>query len=147
MSILIFTPLITAWFRVRALKTRNELIESIAALLALAVAVYVTFWTTLPQLNAFVVLYALFGILFWIGLRTRPRITALALFLFAVLGMAGSIIVHPNPAIPLNQQLLTNELFIILIAPIFYILTALVEERRVVAEEARARAREPQTRA
>lgn len=141
MSIMVFTPLITTWYIRRARKTTKEILESTAALAALSLAVYLTFWTTLPQLNTFVVLYGLFAVLFWIGLRLHPRIVAIALFLTAFGGVAGSIIAHPA-AIPLNQQLLADELFIILIAPIFFILTALVEERRVVAQEARTRAQQ-----
>lgn len=141
MSIMVFTPLITTWYTRRARKTTKEILESVAALAALTLAVYLTFWTTLPQLNTFVVLYGLFAVLFWIGLRLHPRIVAIALFMTAFGGMAGSIIAHPA-AIPLNQQLLADELFIILIAPIFFILTALVEERRVVAHEAETRAQQ-----
>ena len=141
MSIMVFTPLITTWYTRRVRKTPKELLETFAALTTLTLAVYLTFWTTLPQLNTFVVLYGLFTVLFWIGLRLHPRIVAVALFLTAFGGMAGSIIARPV-AIALNQQLLADELFIILIAPIFFILTSLVEERRVVAHEAETRARE-----
>lgn len=141
MSIMVFTPLITTWYIRHARNTTKELLESFAALVALTLAVYLTFWTSLPQLNTFVVLYGLFAVLFWIGLRLPPRVVAVALFLTAFAGMAGSIIAHPAP-IPLNQQLLADELFIILIAPIFFILTALVEERRVTAHEAETRAQE-----
>ncbi|MEK7068644.1 MAG: ATP-binding protein, partial [Patescibacteria group bacterium] len=143
MSIMVFTPLITTWFRsYRQKKTLSELAESAAALSLLAVAVYFIFWTKLAQGNSFIFLYLLFSILFWIGLRLRPRMTPLALFLVAALGMAGTILVHPNAATPLNTALLSNELFIILIAPVFFILTSLVEERRVSAEVAQAHARE-----
>ena len=141
MSIMVFTPLITTWYTRRARKTPKELLETFAALAALTLAVYLTFWTTLPQLNTFVVLYGLFAVLFWVGLRLHPRIVTVALFLTAFGGMAGSIIAHPA-AIALNQQLLADELFVILIAPIFFILTALVEESRVVAHEAETRSRE-----
>lgn len=141
LSIMLFTPLITSWYKWRGLKTRAELLESAAALLSLSLVVYLIFWTKLAQVNAFVALYALFGILFWIGLRLRPRILATGLFLTAGIAMAGTIVAHPGPN-PINQQLLSNELFIILIAPVFFILTALVEERRVAAHEAEARAQE-----
>ena len=65
----------------------------------------------------------------------------MALFLVAALGMAGTIIAHPSPD-PLNVSLLSGELFIILIAPVFFILTSLVEERRVSTLEAQNRAQE-----
>ncbi len=141
MSIIVFTPLITTWYRQRAKKTRKEFVESVIALTVLVVMIYVVFWTNLPAVNIFVSLYVFFAVLFWIGLRMRPRITATAIFLIAALGMAGSIIAHPS-AVALNQQLFADELFIILIAPIFFILTALVEERKVSAKEALERAQE-----
>ena len=142
LSIMVFTPLITTWFRsYNQKKNWRELAESATALSFLAVAVYVTFWTKLAQGNAFVVLYALFSILFWIGLRLRPRMTTVALFLVAAFGMAGTIIAHPGPN-PLNASLLSGELFIILIAPVFFILASLVEERRVSVQEAQNKAQE-----
>lgn len=133
MSIMVFTPLITTWVKHHTAKSPKEFVESILALSALILAIYLTFWTTLPQINTFLILYLLFAVLFWIGLRMHPRITALALFLTMALGMVGSIIAHPS-AIPLNQQLLSDELFMILIAPIFFILVALVQERRGALE-------------
>ena len=140
MSIMLFTPLITNWVkRQQGVLSRKEFFENIAALAALALTTYAVFWTTLPQLNVFIVLYMLFAVLFWIALRLRPRMTILALFITAALGIAGSVIAHPS-ATPLNQQLLADELFMILIAPIFLILAALVEERRVIASDAAARA-------
>ena len=142
MSIMVFTPLITTWFRsYRQKKTWNELVESAAALSLLAVAVYFIFWTKLAQGNSFIFLYALFSIMFWIGLRLHPRMITTALFLVAALGMAGTIIAHPSVT-ALNVSLLSNELFIILIAPVFFILASLVEERRVSVQEAQARAQE-----
>lgn len=142
MSIMLFTPLITTWYRHRTKKTRKEFIESVAAMFSLIVAIYLTFWTKISPEFTFFTLYLLLTILFWVGLRMHPRITATALFLVAALGMAGTIISHPSTTSPLSSQLLANELFIILIAPIFYILTALVEERRRIAREAGARALE-----
>jgi signal transduction histidine kinase len=141
MSIMVFTPFITSWYRQRTAKSPRELIESLLALATLVLTVYLTFWTKLPQINTFLVLYGLFTVLFWIGLRMRPRIITTAIFLIAAFGMAGSIIAYPSN-IPLNQQLFADELFIVLIAPIFFILSALVEEGRVYAQEAQKRASE-----
>lgn len=141
MSIMVFTPLITTWYRHQERKTREEFIESAAALLMLVFAVYLMFWTTMLQEHTFLVLYVLFASLFWIGLRLHPRMVTTALFVTASFGMAGSIVAHPG-ATALNLQLLSDELFIILIAPVFFILTSLVEERRIIAQEAGVRAQE-----
>lgn len=140
MSVLTFTPLITSWVKNEQIRTArpHEVLETGLGLALLIAASYATFWTVLGRLFGFVVLYVLFGVLFWIGLRMRPRMTALALFIIALLGIAGGIIAHPVTTTPLSQQLLNVELFIVLIAPIFYILTSLVEERRISAEKALA---------
>ena len=141
LSIMLFTPLITTWARDRSQKTILKILEGVVALTLLAAVTVVIFWTTLPQAGAFVLLYLLFTLLFWIGLRMHPRIVSTALFLVTLLGASGSIIAHPSHN-PLNLQLLSDELFIILIAPIFFILSALVSERRLSTEVAEVRARD-----
>jgi signal transduction histidine kinase len=134
MSVLILLPVITTLLSQRPISiSRRELAETGVALIMLTAMVYVVFWTLLPQANIFVILYLLLAVLFWVGLRLGPRVMAFSLFLTTAMGMAGSLLAHPS-ATPLNQQLFADELFMILIAPIFLILSALVEERRVTAQ-------------
>ncbi len=128
-SIIMFTPLITSWCKETYKKTTSQIIETSVALCFLTLAIYLTFWTPLPQGNLFLILYLLFTVLFWVALRMHPRITAAALFMVATLGIAGTISTHFGTN-PLSEQLVANELFILLIAPIFFILSSLVEERR-----------------
>jgi signal transduction histidine kinase len=142
LSILVFTPLMTTWYRDTRRKTTKLFIESVLALLALTFTVYLTYWTNLPQANVFLILYLLFAALFWIGLRMHPRIMATAIFIITAVGMAGSIFAHPSSQISIASQLFADELFIVLIAPIFYILSALVEERQASTQAALAHARE-----
>ncbi len=133
MSILILTSCITSQFtRSNPQVKRRTVLEKTLACLSVAGATYVVFWTTLPKENVFLVLSLLFLTLLWVGLRTGPRIMTIALFIMALVGIAGSIIGHPIDT-PLNQQLLSDELFIVLIAPIFLIFSSLVEERRVAS--------------
>ncbi len=135
LNILVLLPLITTWYRDRTTKTFRKLLEITLALLALAFVTYLVFWSPLVQANGFIVLYALFAILFWIGLRMHPRIITTAVFLVMLLSFAGSLIARPTTTTKLDQQLLSDELFIVLIVPIFLILAALVEERRVKERE------------
>lgn len=129
MSALVMVPLITPWFRPLSTPfVRNELFETGAALLIVSAMSYVVFWTELASLNIFVTLFFLFAVFFWIGLRLRPRIMTLSLFIMAALGMIGSIITQPTPA-EVSQQLFATELFVILVAPIFLILSSVVTER------------------
>lgn len=144
MSIMVFTPLITTWWlkeRTQAVR-RHAAMESAFGLATIVVVTYLTFWTALARGYSFIFLYLLFATLFWIGLRMRPHIMAAALFVVALLAVAGSIIARPNVSTALNQQLLGIELFIIILAPILYILAALVDERRTGIATAELRAQE-----
>jgi signal transduction histidine kinase/CheY-like chemotaxis protein len=136
-SILMFTPVIISWASFIDLKKIVEkkrlAIEAVAALLLLVGSVYVVFWTSLPQANVFISLYGLLGVLFWIGLRLGPRVMSLSLLITTSLGMLGSFLTHVS-TVSLPQQLFSDELFMVLIAPIFLILAALVEERRITAQ-------------
>jgi signal transduction histidine kinase/ActR/RegA family two-component response regulator len=133
-SLLTLTPFILTWASFRnwyhIFEKKRLAIETVSALSVLALSIYVIFWTALPSVNIFITLYFFFTVLFWIGLRLGPRVTALAILLTTVLGMMGSIVAHPSPT-PLNIQLFADELFMVLITPIFLILSALVEERRL----------------
>jgi signal transduction histidine kinase/CheY-like chemotaxis protein len=93
------------------------------------------FWTTLPQTLTFPLIYFLCAMLFWISLRFGARSISMGIFLLAGIGIAGSIIMHPSPTVPVNFQLFADELFIILIAPIFLIFVAVTEERRATSED------------
>jgi signal transduction histidine kinase/CheY-like chemotaxis protein len=136
-SIMVLTPTILSWFSYidwrRVLEKKRMIIETILVVATLMLSTYAVFWTTLPQQNIFITLYLFFAVLFWIGLRLGPRMMSISLFIVTAVGILGSIFGHPS-AVPLNQQLFADELFIILIAPIFLILSALVEERRITAE-------------
>jgi signal transduction histidine kinase len=135
LSVMVLTPFIISWLRRREFPIyRREVIEAIFAQLTLVGATYIIFWTKLPQANIFLSLYAFFAVLFWAGLRLGPRIMSLSIFAVTAIGMAGSAIAGVS-TVPLNQQLFADELFMVLITPIFLILSALVEERRVTARE------------
>jgi len=135
LSIMVITPLITTWFgKGRILYTSRHVAERVLTLLAMVAAIYMLFWTSLPAQNLFVALDIFFIPLFWIGFRMGPRTLSLVIFLTTAFGMAGSIIAHPSAA-PLSQRLFADELFMILIAPIFLILATLMEECRFAVKE------------
>jgi signal transduction histidine kinase/ActR/RegA family two-component response regulator len=129
MSTLVLVPFLTPWFRALSSPLGlREGAETVAGLLAVVGATYLVFWTEVPSFNIFVALFFLFAALFWISLRLRPRFATLGLFLMAAFGLAGGIIASPSDT-PLNQQLFASELFIILVVPIFLLLSAVVTER------------------
>jgi signal transduction histidine kinase/CheY-like chemotaxis protein len=138
LSLMVVAPLLILWSaRLPRMATRRQIAEFVSALVVLTGSVYIVFWTTLPQANVFLSLYLLFAILFWIGLRLGPRTMSLGLFIITAFGMLGSVIGHPSPT-PLNVQLFADELFMVLIAPIFLILATVVEERRIAASKLHA---------
>ena len=130
LSILILTPLITAWLPSRPfLLKKREVVEVTIAVLALVVLVILLSWTTIEEVFGISSIYLLLGVLIWISLRMEPRILTVAMFLLTVLGMGGSFYLHSTTA-PLNDTLFGQELFIEFLAVIFLVFSGLVEERR-----------------
>ncbi len=130
LSILILTPLICTWFRNPSLSVeRKDLLAILGSFGLLIATLFGLFWMPLLQPLVFVLLYVNFAALFWIALRLDIRSMTLALFLMTMLSMGGVVAVQTGP-VPLNQRLLSIELFMVLIAPIFLMFSALIEERR-----------------
>jgi signal transduction histidine kinase/CheY-like chemotaxis protein len=135
LSTLILVPLIMSWSApLPRIYTRQKGFEFLAAMAAVIASVYLVFWTALPRENVFLLLSLFLAVLFWVGLRLGPRAMSLALFVSTGFGMLGSVIAHPIST-QINQQLFADELFMILLSPIFLILSVLVEERRVTAKK------------
>jgi signal transduction histidine kinase len=129
-SVLIFTPFITTWLaRTRHTYTRNDRTEILAAFSVLIGITYFLFATTYLQPLGISIIFFLPAVLIWIALRLRPHWLALAIFLTSTLGMACSILARPT-ASPLSLQLVSNEVYLGLVAAIFFIFAAIVEERR-----------------
>ncbi|HUO50043.1 MAG TPA: ATP-binding protein [Candidatus Paceibacterota bacterium] len=130
LSVFILTPLITTWatFQRRSL-TKIESIELACSFVALAATTFFLFWTSIAASFSVIGIYVLIGILVWIALDLEFPFTTAGLALVTVLGMAGTIIANPTHA-SIAQQLYSDELFIELIALIFILFAAIVEERR-----------------
>jgi signal transduction histidine kinase len=133
-STLIITPFITSWSskfpRSQGTTYKIKRIETISAMGAVLAITYLLFWTTFAGANSFLFIYVFLGVFFWVGLRLQPRVMTLALALAASFGILGTLLTHPiGPT--LGSQLFADELFIVLLSPIFLILSVLVTERRV----------------
>jgi len=129
-SVLVVTAFLVTWFPWKRLPyTRREVYEIFAAFALLAVNNILLYWTPYPQYLSIAVIFFLPAVLIWFALRLHIRWMTLAIVLTSIVAMAGSIIAHPT-AVPLNSQLLSNQIYIGLMAAIFYIFTAVVEERR-----------------
>ncbi len=132
-SVLVIAPFVLTWYRRKGEPLRTmmqaENIELGAALVALFALNHFLFWTSYPQYFGISVIFFLPLILIWFSLRFQPRWVTLALLLTAIHGIAGTILAHPT-AIPVNAQLLVDEIYIGLVAPIFLLLVAAARERR-----------------
>ena len=130
LGIIIMTPLIMSWYyKPYLLVDGRYFLETSSGFGFLLISTYLLFWTNLSAAFVFPFIFLLCTALFWISFRFDLRGNAIALFLVAAGGMAGSIIMHPLPT-PLNTQLFSDELFLIVIAPLFMIILAIMEERR-----------------
>ncbi|PIR82660.1 hypothetical protein COU20_01295 [Candidatus Kaiserbacteria bacterium CG10_big_fil_rev_8_21_14_0_10_59_10] len=131
-SALIVAPLVLVWYR--GWRTALAEIAARRAELALAFAtlagvVYAVFWTPHTRVLGATVIFMLPAALLWFVLRFNPRLLALAVFVSAVGGIAGTIITLPGAG-SLSAQLLNVQVYIGLIAALFIVFAAVEEERR-----------------
>lgn len=129
-SVLVITPFVVTWYGAKKLAyTSREKTEIAAAFVLLTLNNYVVFWTPYPQYFGIAVIFFLPAILIWFALRFPTRWMTLALLHTSVFGIMGAIIMQPSPN-PLNEQLLSIEIYIGLVAAMFLVFVAVVEERR-----------------
>ncbi len=129
-SALVITPFVITWFPWRKLSySRNDWIEIAAALFALVGINYLIFWTEYAQYFGIAVIFFVPAVLIWFALSLHVRWLTLGILITAVMGIMGSIIASPGDS-PLNAQLLADEIYIGLVAAIFFLFIAVVEERR-----------------
>jgi signal transduction histidine kinase len=131
-SVLVFTPVIISWFPFKKSfipeQSRFRL-ELGAAFTLLIASNYLVFWTETAQFIGIVVIFILPAALIWFGLRFHPRWLTLAVFVTSIQGLSGSILTHA-PDESVSDQLLTVQVYIGLVAAIFYVFVAVVDERR-----------------
>lgn len=131
-SVLVFTPFILSWFHFKKNFIPEESrykLELAAAFTLLVVSNYFVFWTETAQFIGIVVIFILPAALIWFGLRFHPRWLTLAVFVTSIQGLAGSLLTH-TPEESLSEQLLAVQIYIGLVAAIFYVFVAVVDERR-----------------
>lgn len=132
-SILIITPFIIRWFA-KPRFSRNVL-QTLEILIAFGITLgisYFLFFTPHVSIGGVSLVYLLLFPLLWIALRLRPRFTTLAMLLLSCFAF-GSIFFgpHAGAAAEFGNRLYQTELFLCILAVIFYILTSLEEDRRM----------------
>lgn len=131
-SVLVFTPAILFWYPWKKSFIPKELkykFEIVAALICVAIATYVIFWTTLAQWLGIVVIFVIPAFYIWFALRFHPRWLSLAIVVTSLQGIAGVLLINPSNN-ALSEQLIASEVYIGLVAAIFYVFASVVEERK-----------------
>lgn len=144
-SLLVVTPFIVRWFaKPRFSRTPAQTLEVLAALGSLSLISYFLFFTEFTSLAGVSLVYFLLLPLFWIALRLRPRFTTLALIVLSCFAFS-AIFFGPASATEIGVRLYQTELFLSIIAVIFFILTSLEEDRRVITNLMRSQVSTLQT--
>ncbi len=126
----ILTPLLLRWFAKPGLKRRPvEVIELLVVFGILTAVSTALFIYRIPNVFGVSLLFVMLIPLFWIALRLRPRFVTLSLCMLSIFGLV-SVFLHPRD-IPLPEQLLGMEMFMIVLAAIFLTITSIEEDRRV----------------
>lgn len=131
-SILVIAPVLLMWYPFRTAyfpTVWKDGIEILAAISLLAISNYFVFWTALPRLLGIIVIFILPAVLIWFALRLHPRWLVCAIFLTAIQSISGAIIANPSGN-ELSEQLVSVEIYVAMIAAIFYVFVTVVEERR-----------------
>jgi signal transduction histidine kinase len=144
-TLLIVTPLIVRWVA-KPFYSRNwqQILETVAAFSLLLVLDYAVFWTKVPSVGGVSFVYFMLIPFFWFALRFSPRFVTLALTVTSIIAFAG---ITWGPAAALSTlstgtRLYQIQVFLIVIAIIFYILESLATERRYAVESLRVQVRQ-----
>jgi signal transduction histidine kinase len=133
MSLLILAPFLIRWIAHPMFsRTWRETVEILAAMTMVFSIYGFLFFTTIEQINGIPLVYMIFPPLFWIALRLGSRFMTLSLFGTSVLALLGTAFGYANGAtsLPTGELLFLTQIFLIVIAVIFLLVTAVEEERR-----------------
>jgi PAS domain S-box-containing protein len=130
---------------------RNEIIEGVAALVALVVMTVIIVSLPLERRETVIPVALLFPVLLWITARLQPVFAAAAAFIVSltiVWTITFGIGRFGDPTLPIGDRILTTQGAILVFALSAYVLAALFAERRqheAVLEESEARLQEALT--
>lgn len=132
-SLLVIAPFLIRWIAHPIFeRTWREVVE-IATAMSVLFAVYAfLFFTDIEQINGIPMVYAIFPPLFWIALRLGSRFMTLALAGTSALALIGTGLGYATgpTTVPAGELLFLTQIFLIVIAVIFLLVTAVEEERR-----------------
>lgn len=144
-SLLVISPFVIRWFaKPRFSRNAAQTIELLLSFGVLMLISYFLFFTEHTNVAGVPLVYLLLLPLFWIALRLRPRFTTLALIVLSVFAFSG-IFFGAEAVADVGTRLYQTELFLCIIAAIFFILTSLEEDRRVITNLMRSQVSTLQT--
>ncbi|HWB33780.1 MAG TPA: ATP-binding protein [Candidatus Paceibacterota bacterium] len=132
MSLLILAPLIIRWGAEPLFKrSPRQIVELVLVFAALLSIDWALLWVGISSINGVSLVYVMLLPFFWLAIRIGPRFTILALFLTTCLAIGATMygphaITDPTA---LGNRLFQIEIFMDIIAIIFYVIAALQEER------------------
>ena len=130
-SILSFGPFFIRWgYRPFFRKSGRELLEGLAVFGVIFVLVFFVFWTPHGSIGRISLVYILILPLIWVSLRTGPRGIALALFMFATVGISGILWGYGPIDVNASGALFGVQTLIGTMSLIFLLFTSLTEERK-----------------
>lgn len=114
-------------------RTKSQVIEIVAVSILLAAVTVTLFWTDSARFGGVFLVYFLLIPLFWAALRLGPRLMTAAL-LFVTINAVGGILYGPYVVPPeeLGLRIFNIEIFLNIIAAIFFILVGIEEERKTI---------------
>ncbi|HVV39107.1 MAG TPA: ATP-binding protein [Candidatus Paceibacterota bacterium] len=138
LSLLVIAPLIIRWGAEPTFRRTPRQILEICSVFAVLLGIdWALFMLQIPQVGGISLVYFLLVPLFWLAIRIGPRFTILGLFCTTVIAILGTVY-GPNAAaldaVQLGNRLFQLEIFINIIAVIFYIIAGLQEERTEVTK-------------
>ncbi len=132
-SLLVITPFIIRWFaKPRFSRSPIQWLEIVLPFGFLTALSYFLFFTPSIAVAGISLAYVLLIPLFWIALRLRPRFITLALIILSCFALGSLYVGTMIPAADvLGVGLYQTEIFLSIIAVIFFILSSIEEERRM----------------
>jgi signal transduction histidine kinase len=134
LSLLVVTPLLIMWLPKSELSSKRVVFEGLLAFLALTLVSLMLFVFDVTSFHGVSLVYLLMVPLFWVALRFGMRSITLALLLTSVITLWGVSQDTLREGQILGNVLVTVEIFLDVIAVMFFIVTAISEERKRSAE-------------
>lgn len=116
-------------------RTRREYIELTIALITTTILSYVLYWTDTSEQTGGVVILLYLAPFVWFALRGGMRFMLIAFAITTIIGVTGILYGYHPPIVETGRRLITLEFFIATLAVIFYLFTAVVEERKRSARQ------------